>query len=170
MNHNYYLFYFKLVYTLFLLESSLINSRKIKYIRNFQNKNSEIHMVIQGSGLQRIISGDYEGIIPEVLVEGIKKNSCGDECFFENEKNNVILRFGTQLRKLEKMFYYLDNLIEIDFSNFDASAVTTMEGMLNSCSNLEKVTFGNIDTSSLQSIRTLFLGCYKLTTIDLSNF
>ena len=50
------------------------------------------------------------------------------------------------------MFNSLNNIIEIDLSNFDVSQVTTMYFMLNGCSNLEKINFGKINTSSLKNL------------------
>ena len=68
------------------------------------------------------------------------------------------------------MFSYLENIIEIDLSFFDASEITSMQGMFLDCKNLEKINFGNINTSSLESMYFLFYNCQKLTSIDLSNF
>ena len=50
------------------------------------------------------------------------------------------------------MFYFVENIIEIDLSNFDASNVKTMQYMFFGCSNLEKIEFGNINTPSLEDI------------------
>ena len=39
------------------------------------------------------------------------------------------------------MFYELQNIIEIDLSNFDASEVNDMQWMFYNCENLEKNKF-----------------------------
>ena len=144
-----------------------------KLTRHLKNKYSEIHLVIQGSGTQKIVS-DYsykDADDPsEVLVNGVKKDSCTTTCSLTGNRNNITLRFEIQPVKCYYMFYGLTNLIEVDLSNFDGSKVTTMNGMFNSCSNLEKVTIGNINTPLLEDFAVLFSGCSKLTSIDLSNF
>ena len=67
------------------------------------------------------------------------------------------------------MFYKLDNIKEIDLSNFDFSEVTSMHYMLY-CYNLEKINFGNANTSSVKRMSALFYNISKLTSLDLSSF
>ena len=115
--------------------------------------NSEIHLVIQGSGPQKLLGDDYSGVKPsEVLVNGVRDDSCSKTCYLEGDKNNITLKFDTQIKSCYCMFYFVENIIEIDLSNFDASKVTYTGFMFNGCSNLEKVEFGNINTSSLENI------------------
>ena len=60
------------------------------------------------------------------------------------------------------MFYKRTNIIEIDFSNFDFSDVTTMLRMFSDCSKLEKINFGNklkINTSKVSSVSYMFSNC-----------
>ena len=115
--------------------------------------NSEIHLVIQGDGPQRLLSYWYSGVAPsEVFVNGVKDDSCSKTCNLKGDRNNITLKFDTQIESCNEMFEYLDNIIEIDLSNFDASKVRTMQWMFNGCSNLEKIEFGNINTPSLENI------------------
>ena len=82
--------------------------------------NSEIHLVIQGSGEQKLLSDYYFTNIKqpsEVLVNGVKDNSCSKTCNLKGDKNNITLKFDTQIESCRTMFYYLDNIIEIDLSN-----------------------------------------------------
>ena len=115
--------------------------------------NSEIHLVIQGDGEQKLLSNLYSGVAPsEVLVNGVKNDSCSKTCYLEGDRNNITLKFNTQIESCYAMFDHLDNIIEIDLSNFDASNVRDMIGMFNGFSNLEKIEFGNINTPSLKNI------------------
>ena len=114
--------------------------------------NSEIHLVIQGSGKQKLL-GDFFSVAPsEVLVNGVKNDSCSKTCNLEGDRNNITLKFDTQIESCYSMFSGLKNITEIDLSNFDASQVTNMALMFNGCSNLEKIEFGNINTPSLEYI------------------
>ena len=117
--------------------------------------NSEIHLVIQGSGQQTLLNDWYFRNIKqpsEVLVNGVKNDSCSKTCYLEGDRNNITLKFDTQIKSCLQMFYGLGNIIEIDLSNFDASKVITMGSMFSDCSNLEKIEFGNINTPSLEDI------------------
>ena len=42
------------------------------------------------------------------------------------------------------MFTDLNNIIEIDLSQFDFSHITTMKNMFNGCTSLKNIIFGNI--------------------------
>ena len=117
--------------------------------------NSEIHLVIQGSGEQQLLNDWYFRNIKqpsEVLVNGVKADSCSKTCNLVGDRNNITLKFDTQIESCKSMFENLKNIIEIDLSNFDASKVTNMRGMFDGCSNLEKIEFGNINTPSLKYI------------------
>ena len=115
--------------------------------------NSEIHLVIQGSGQQKLLDDLYSGVEPsEVLVNGVKDDSCSKTCNLVGDRNNITLKFNTQIESCRSMFSGLGNIIEIDLSNFDASNVKDMRFMFDGCSKLEKIEFGNINTSSLEYI------------------
>ena len=67
--------------------------------------NSEIHLVIQGSGQQKLLGDYYSGVEPfEVLVNGVKANSCSKTCNLEGDRNNITLKFDTQIESCYKMF------------------------------------------------------------------
>ena len=164
-------FYFYLNFILLL--SNISKIKLIKPARNLSNRYSEIHLIIQGSGVQNLLSdnGYNEADDPsEVYVEGIKKEGCVKTCNLEGDKNKITLRYENKMKSCYYMFYELTNIIEVDLSDFDASEVSKMNGMFYGCSNLEKITFGNIKTDSLENIAGAFTKCHKLKSIDLSNF
>ena len=165
---NYYLFYYELI--LNLLNIALVNLITTKISRNLHNYYSEIHLVVQGSGYQYILYNYYDLGTFEVLVNGVKDDSCNKKCDLQGDKNNVTLRIQNQITSCYKMFYELNNIIEIDLSNFDASKVKTMYCMFHLCSNLQKINFGNINTSSLEDLYGFVATCPKLTSLNLSKF
>ena len=57
--------------------------------------------------------------------------------------------FEEKLTDFNSMFYKLNNIIEIDLSEFDASCVTNMASMLSGCGKLKRVIFGNINKRQL---------------------
>ena len=165
--NEYYLFR---VLTL-LLKIFLVNLISIKNERNLNNYISEIHLVIKGNGKQNILSNEFNTNPSEVIVNGISKgNTCKKTCDLDEDINNVTIKFEEQIISCYHMFYGLQNIIEIDLSNFDASKVNNMEAMFYYCKNLEKINFGNINTSSVENMHSLFYQCENLISIDLSNF
>ena len=62
------------------------------------------------------------------------------------------------------------NMISVDFPNFDTSLVTTMSNMFTGCSSLENLDFSKFNTPSLQNMNTMFNGCIKLQNLDLLSF
>ena len=73
------------------------------------NINSEIHLVIQGSGQQKLLGDDYSGVKPsEVLVNGFKDESCSKTCNLVGDKNNITLKFDTQIESCYCMFYFVE--------------------------------------------------------------
>ena len=132
--------------------------------------NSEIYLVIKGKGEQNLLYNYFDIEPSEVLVNGVKDDSCSKICNLVGDKNKITLKFDTQIESCYTMFYELDNIIEIDLSNFDASKVIDMRYMFKSCSNLEKIEFGNINTPSLKNMCAMFGSCSKLKSVDFSNF
>ena len=155
----------------FLLKIFLVNLISIKNERNLNNYISEIHLIIKGKGKQNILSDNFNANPSGVIVNGIfKGDTCGKTCDLGKDVSDVTVKFEEQVESCYHMFYRLQNIIEIDLSNFDASKVNNMEGMFDQCTNLEKINFGNINTSSVKIMYGLFNYCEKLISIDLSNF
>ena len=132
---KYSVFYFELI--IFLIKI-VFSNLVIKKIYNYY---SEIHLVIKGSGEQKLLNDYFNSIPSEVYVNGIKKELCKKECNLEGQESNVTLRFENQLTSCSSMFNGLKDIIEIDLSDFDASQVKNMQAMLNDCSNLKKNKF-----------------------------
>ena len=68
------------------------------------------------------------------------------------------------------MFNGLNNLLEIDLSDFDFSKIKSMNSMFKDCINLRNIYFGNIDTSSVEDMSLFLFNCKSLSSINLSNF
>ena len=130
----------------------------------------EIKLIIEGTGNKNIINNNFYLDPSEVLIEGEPKPSCKKICNFQNNINQVTIKFDRLIESCENMFDGLTSIKEIDLSNLDTSKVINMSSMFNECTNLEKITFGNINTSSVENMFQLFHNCIKLASIDLSNF
>ena len=88
----------------------------------------------------------------------------------ENE-NTLIIEWNSKIKDISHFFYFArKNVLEIDFSEFDASKITSMSQLFFGCTKLKSIQFGKIDTSSLIYMDYMFYGCKSLYSIDLSNF
>ena len=87
----------------------------------------------------------------------------------EDEKI-IIMKWNSRLTDLTKMFYQLESIIEVDFSQFDSSINKRLNWMFQGCINLKKVDFTNFQTSEVILSWSTFSGCRSLTSLDLSSF
>ena len=168
MESNLFLYFLysrlKLLYILSSLFISMQNSRNLNVYQ------SEIKLVIKGSGYSNFLNNDFNPAPSEVIINNEIKASGIKSYTFTEDLNYVIIKFNNPIESCEKMFNGLDNIIEIDLSNFDTSKVKSMSRMFNDCLNIEKINLGKINTSSVQNMYRLFHNCTKLTSIDVSNF
>ena len=68
------------------------------------------------------------------------------------------------------LFYYLSNVKEIAFDNFDTSQVTNMRAMFNYCVSLTSLDLSNFDTSHVTDMSYMFSEGEALETLDVSKF
>ena len=137
---------------------------------NNEKSSSKINLIISGNGMVNILSDSFSLDPSEVIVNGLSKGtSCQKTCELNGDQNNVTLIFDEQIETCNYMFSGLENIKQIDLSEFDTSNVKHMSYMFKGCTNLENINFGNIDTSKVIDMNYIFGNCYNLTSIDLSN-
>ena len=164
VNLNMVIFLLKIFHFIFYLAST--EEQNINPI----NFSSQIHLLINGSGTQNLLNNSFYLKPSKVYINGIYNDSCKMSCELEYEENNITLVFNDNLNSTYSMFFDSNNIIEIDFTLFDFSHVTTMENMFKNCFNLTKINFGDINTSSVVNMRSLFYNCKQLILLDVSNF
>ena len=159
--------YIYIYYILVLqLKISFVNVFNIKNFRNLITYNLEINLIIKGNGIQNILSDNFYIEPSEVYVNGFKDITCTKTCNLTEIDNNITLKFSTQLHSFENMFIHLNNIIEVDLSNFDSSLVTTMSSMFKNCSKLVSVSLSNINTNNLRDMSYMFHNCSSLKSIN----
>ena len=165
-----FLFYFLFLNNLL----TFIITQKIKY-RNLQSIN-EIVIKISGGDSQRVLSSSFSGTSPNrILVEGVNKifdfsYTISD---LENGENFVTLQWDSESepKKYLYLFKDLNNLIEVDFSNFVFLTTSSLNYAFQNCKNLIKVTFNKeLIKDKTFSFTSAFQGCSSLEFIDLSIF
>ena len=103
-----------------------------------------------------------------------------DKEYLPNEINispgvKLEIHFLKVINTLESFFdsNYDNNvkyLASIDFSNFEATSVTSFKKMFYGCSSLISINFTGIHSNSLCDMESMFQNCLSLTSINLSNF
>ena len=79
--------------------------------------------------------------------------------------------FKKKLLSCNNMFKNIDNVIEIDLSNFDSSKIRSCKNMFYGCSSVKKITFGKLFFSyeSEKDFSKFFCNCENLVDLDISN-
>ncbi|EAD3610771.1 BspA family leucine-rich repeat surface protein [Listeria monocytogenes] len=94
--------------------------------------------------------------------------------FYSSGIEKVIIRDNNyptapSLLTTEGMFKNCSNLMEVDLSGLDTSAVTIMWDMFNSCRALEELDVSHFDTSSVTNMSYMFYDNRNLEVLDVSN-
>ena len=90
--------------------------------------------------------------------------------YYYAETEKVYLNTDSSGMFFQFFFDGLENIIEIDLSNFDTSQVENMETMFDGMSNLTSLDLSNFDTSKVTKMGHMFSGMSNLTTLNLSSF
>ena len=159
-----------------ILYPIIIFNKNINELRRLYSF-SEITLKIKGTGNKYILSntkddkGIYFNITPsEVYVNDIIQKPPGFKATLTKENSTVKIRWNYTLTNCSLMFYKLDNILEIDLSNFDSSQVTSTLRMFQDCSSLTSINLNNFNTKYVKDMRNMFAHCTSLISLDLSNF
>ena len=157
---------------------------------------NEITLIARGgAGYVSFFSGN---ILPSsIKINGQIQESSTPNIPLTEPENTIVLFWSFSLTSCENMFYNVDFLLSVDFSNFDfpriistnymfygckslksikfndnirTSSLKDMNGMFENCNSLESLDLSNFDTSQVTSMRNMFLNCISLVSLDLSSF
>ena len=78
-----------------------------------------ILLVIKGIGEKNFLNEEFYLNPDKVIVNGNIKENCHKSCNFEEDLNNVTIRFNEQINSCENMFKDMRDIVEIDLSNLD---------------------------------------------------
>ena len=121
-------------------------------------------------GYNQIINAGFINYLSEVYINGQNQtNFCVSYNFTENE-NTVKLLFNSQITHLNQMFKDCNNIIEIDFTNFDVSNIEKLSETFRYCKQLKSLDLSNWDVTKVTKIDHLFEGCNSLVSLKLPNF
>ncbi|MCE8086507.1 BspA family leucine-rich repeat surface protein [Listeria monocytogenes] len=115
-------------------------------------------------------------VLESVRIEGsnLSRVTSFALAFYGSGIEKVIIRDNNyptapSLLTTEGMFKNCSNLMEVDLSGLDTSAVTTMWDMFNSCRALEELDVSHFDTSSVTNMSYMFYDNRNLEVLDVSN-
>ena len=153
-------------FLLFLIEFS----HEIKLV--ILNYNNEITIKLKGKESQYILNEDFPYSPNEIIINGQNSifSNTNNISGLSDEINEIKMIWENNIDSCYKMFYYMPNILSVDFSEFDSSNVTDMSFMFQECSSLTSINFLNFDTSQVTDLRYMFSGCISLESLDLSSF
>ena len=165
-----------LTYKINLLLFKLLIFINLIFLANSQNRNleysNEITIKILLNDRKNILNSEFIPHPDEIYMNGTSINIDN-----ENKITNIIngekvitMKWFEPFEDCSGMFMELDNMIEVDFSNFDSSLVNKMDYMFFNCKSLISLNFSKFNTSKVTIINYLFYSCSSLTSLDLSNF
>ena len=76
----------------------------------------------------------------------------------------------SNITTMETMFYYCNNLRDLNVSNFNTVNVNNMRYMFYSCSNLTNLDLSSFFTTNVNDMSYMFANCTRLARLDLHNF
>ena len=111
---------------------------------------------------------------PEKVYLNTDSSGMFFQVFFDGLENILeidLSNFDTsKVTNMSFIFSDMSHLTTLDLSNFDTSKVTNMERMFNNMTNLTTLNLSNFDTSQVTNMSNMFAVTPKLTTLDLSSF
>ena len=145
---------------------------KINFIYFYFNN---ITLKVKGPGNKKIFCGNSNQFstnhYPNSIFINQKKKDSVNYFFDLNKSLNIVkLVWNNKLNQMKDMFRDCPDILEIDFSEFDASEVSHMNGIFYGCTSLASVNFDNINSSQFIYLGGMFINCSSLTSVNLTNF
>ena len=160
------------------LYTKIINFNSIKFLKililicfiNPIYNDNYISLKLEGTGEQQIINSIYSSKI-NIEVDGVTKATNDNKFTVSGDENTIKIICNEQFTNCDSIFENFPNIIELDFTYFDSSQVTSMRSMFLNSNNIKKITFpNNFDTSKVTCMHHMFAGCILLESLDLSSF
>ena len=166
-----------IIILMFLIQIKLNLSLKYQGINCYVLSQSyEITIKLRGKGVQNIINENYNSCPNLVYLNDEEINTLTDKCYQveipedKDEENTLKLIWNTITNSLANIFEGLNNIEEVDLSNFDTSSIIHMSQMFMNCESITSINFKNIKTSLVEDMRLMFAKCYSIIELDLSPF
>ena len=165
--NKYLIILYSIILFINLPIKGLCNKTKIKL-----NLVSEVTLTILGKNEQYILYKEKDQDLPdEIYVNNVYYDKNINKVTGLTEEINIVkMVWKEPLTSCENLFRSLENVINIDFSNFDTSHVTAMNNMFALSISLTSLDLSNFNTSIVTSMDFMFYGCYSLRYLNVDNF
>ena len=151
-----------------------LNMLILSCFKFYYYKYNNITLKIKGNGNINVFSPDYleEGCsYPEnIYINGIIQNAVNYSYYFDKEDNNVTLVWNNITNGCRYLFRRCSYITKIDFTDFDLSSFTSLNGMFEGCSSLISLNLKNFNTGNVKIMQNMFKDCSLLKALDLSTF
>ena len=134
---------------------------------------SKIHLQINGTGNQDVLSSSFSPIPDQIIVNGITQNDTNKKVaknLVQNINNVTLIWNSFSSECCNSMFKDLINITKIDMSEFKPFSVNNMQYMFSGCESLKELNLNNLNTYSVTHMNHMFFNCKSLTTLNLSSF
>ena len=149
---------------------SYVLSVKSFHLVSFSNK-YEISLKVVGTGTQNILNSGFYKCPSKIYINGVIQNT--NNCYQVNvieQGSTIKLIWDNPLTSTSNMFSGLEDISEIDLSNFDTSLVTDMSRMFGCCHSLELLDLSNLNTQNVKTMNDMFDHLNSLTSLNLWSF
>ncbi len=157
----------KIILTIIFIFKILSKKNKILKKRNLEIT-PEISVKVYGTGTQQLINPSYSGETPNIyLNDDLLCENCKQVDNLEEEENIFVLKFNEVFAGFNSMFKGLENIREINFSNFYLEDLAFMKNMFNGCKNLKQINLFSWDTKNVTNMSGIFSNCSSLINLQI---
>ena len=133
------------------------------------HENSTITLKVSQNGSHKIFNA--RGKPSKILIDNINQPIIANYIESLNKTNIVTLIWTNLINNCQSLFKDCNTIIEINFTDFDATNCSNFDSMFRNCSSLQSLDLTGLKTSYLlNSISNIFWGCKSLISLNLSTF
>ena len=160
------------IYKIAKIKSNIISKKIFSFIIFMilltKINSAMINLIINETGRQQILHENF--VTPSEIKVNEQTKDISHFVDSNDEVSNIMIRWDQVITTCQKMFYGLENIISIEFIDFDTSLVTNMESMFSGCTNLVYLNLTILNVSAVTDMDSMFFNCKALNSLDLSNF
>ena len=154
------------VYLLIKVDEKDVN-KEVFYLSNNKFKSDENeNSIYNNDNLKDLNDSNTQLYINEEKQENFKRY------FIPKKKDlyEILLKFNISLTDCSYMFARCENILKINFKDFNTENVTNMEYMFFGCKNMEYVNMLSFNTKKVTNMSGMFYDCNSLEDLNLSSF
>ena len=154
------------VYLLIKVNEKDVN-KKVFFLSNNEFKSDENeNSIYNNDNLKVLNDSNTQLYIDEEKQENFKRY------FIPKKKGlyKILLKFNISLTDCSYMFARCENILKINFKDFNTEKVINMEYMFFGCKNMEYVNMLSFNTKKVTNMSGMFYDCNSLEDLNLSSF